>query len=85
MLSLDDVKEFLRIDHTAEDGYISVLLLLAKEMCENYLRQTLPEPLSESVKQAMLIIIAHFYENRNGEPVPGVIFRLLDPFRKEGF
>ena len=32
MLTLDYVKEFLRIDHNEEDGYISVLLLLAKEL-----------------------------------------------------
>ena len=85
MLTLSDAKEFLRIDHTEEDGYISVLLLLAREMCENYLRQALTSPLPESIKQAMFLIIAHFYENRSGESVPSVIFRLLDPFRKEEF
>ena len=85
MLQLDEVKEFLRIDHTEEDGYISVLLLLAKEMSENYMRTPLPELLPESVKQAMLLIVAHFYENRNGEPVPSAVFRLLDAYRKECF
>lgn len=30
MLTLDYVKEFLRIDHNEEDGYISVLLLWQK-------------------------------------------------------
>ena len=85
MLSLDDVKEFLRIDHTAEDGYISVLLLLAKEMCENYLRSPLPEALPESIRQAMLLIISHFYEHRDGTPVPAAVYRLLDTYRKEVF
>jgi uncharacterized phage protein (predicted DNA packaging) len=85
MITLDSVKEFLRIDHTEEDGYLNILILLAKEMCENYLRTELPEKLPESIKQAMFLIIAHFYENRNGESVPDVIFRLLDPFRKEEF
>lgn len=85
MITLSDAKEFLRIDHAEEDGYISILLLLAREMCENYLRQSLPDTMPESIKQAMFLIIAHFYENRNGESVPNVIFRLLDPFRKEEF
>ena len=85
MITLDSVKEFLRIDHTEEDGYLNILILLAKEMCENYLRTDLPETLPESIRQAMLIIIAHFYEKRDGEPVPQVVYRLLDTYRKEMF
>ncbi len=85
MLTLDDVKEFLRIDHTEEDGYLNILILLAKEMTENYLRLPLSETLPESIQQAMLIIIAHFYEKRDGEPVPNVVYRLLDAYRKELF
>jgi len=84
-MTLDDVKEFLRIDHDAEDGYISVLLLLAKELCENYLRQEIPTVIPESIKQAQLLIISHFYENRNGGPVPDAVYRLLDAYRKEVF
>ena len=85
MLSLDYVKEFMRIDHSEEDGYLSVLLILAKEFCENYLRSDLPEPLPETVKQAEMLVISHFYENRNGAPVPVAVYRLLDAHRKEEF
>lgn len=84
-LQLNDVKEYLRIDHDAEDGYISVLLLLAKELCENYLRCSIPDPLPEVVKQAELLVIAHFYENRSGGPVPDAVYRLLDAYRNEVF
>lgn len=55
MLTLDEVKGFLRIDHNEEDGYISVLLLLAKELCENYMRKDIIEPMPESVRQAQLL------------------------------
>lgn len=85
MLTLDYVKEFLRIDHTEEDGYISVLLILAKELCENYLRKDIIEPMPETVKQAQLLIISHFYENRTGEPIPDAVYRLLDAYRNEVF
>ena len=85
MLSLDYVKEFMRIDHSEEDGYLSVLLILAKEFCENYLRSDLPEPLPETVKQAEMLVISHFYENRNGDPIPDTVYRLLDAYRKEVF
>ena len=85
MLKLDEVKDFLRIDHNEEDGYISVLLLLAKELCENYLRKDIIEPMPESVRQAQLLVISHFYENRNGGSVPDTVYRLLDAYRKEEF
>jgi len=85
MLTLDYVKEFMRIDHDEEDGYLSVLLILAKEFCENYLRSDLPEPLPETVKQAEMLVISHFYENRNGAPIPETVYRLLDTYRKEVF
>ena len=85
MLSLDYVKEFMRIDHDEEDGYLSVLLILAKEFCENYLRSDLPEPLPETIRQAEMLVISHFYENRSGGPVPDTVYRLLDAYRKEVF
>ena len=85
MLKLDEVKEFLRIDHNEADGYISVLLILAKELCENYLRKDIIEPMPEVVKQAQLLIISHFYDNRTGEPIPDAVYRLLDAYRNEVF
>ena len=85
MLTLDEVKEFLRIDHNEEDGYISVLLLLAKELCENYMRKDIIEPMPESVRQAQLLVISHFYENRSGSSVPDTVYRLLDAYRKDQF
>lgn len=85
-LTLEEVKEFLRVDDTEDDRYINLLILLAKEMCQNYIRKDLPEECPESIKQACLIVIGHFYENRDGnEPMPQVVYRLLDPYREDGF
>ncbi|MBE5039820.1 head-tail connector protein [Ructibacterium gallinarum] len=85
MLSLDTVKEFLRIDHNEEDGYLSVLLLLAKELCENYLRISPLDDEKECIRQAQLLVISHFYERRDGTPVPSAVYRLLDAYRNEVF
>ena len=85
MLSLDTVKEFLRIDHNEEDGYISVLLLLAKELCENYIRTELPAEENECIRQAQLLVLSHFYEHRDGSPIPTAVYRLLDAYRNEVF
>jgi len=85
LLSLDEVKLFLRIDNDDEDRYINVLILLSMEMSQNYMRRELPEPMPISIKQACLIVISHFYEKRDGEPMPDVVYRLLDTYREEAF
>ena len=85
MLTIDEVKEFLRLDTDAEDGYISVLLLLAKELCENYLRKELPTEQIESIRLAQLLVISHYFEHRDGTPLPQAVYRLLDNYRNEVF
>ena len=85
MLTIDEVKEFLRLDTDAEDGYISVLLLLAKELCENYLRKELPNEQIESIRLAQLLVISHYFEHRDGTPLPQAVYRLLDNYRNEVF
>ena len=87
MLTLDEVKEYLRLDTDAGDKYLNVLILLACEMCENYTRLTLPEELPDSYKQAMLVVIGYFFENRDGDKsgVPNVFYTLLLPYRKAAF
>ncbi len=87
MLTLDEVKEYLRLDTDAEDEYLNILILLAYEMCENYTRIPLPEELPESYKQAMLICIGYFFEQRQGtkEGIPNVFYTLLAPYRKAEF
>lgn len=85
MLTIDEAKEFLRLDTDAEDGYISVLLLLAKELCENYLRKELPNEQIESIRLAQLLVISHYFEHRDGTPLPKAVYRLLDNYRNEVF
>ena len=85
MLTLEYVKEFLRIDHDEEDGYISVLIILAKELCENYLRHELPTERIEPIEQAQLLVVSHFFENRSGGEIPEAVYRLLDAYRNEVF
>lgn len=80
-LTLEEVKEYLRIDSNDEDTLIGSLILVAKEHCENYLQSTLPEEVPMPVKQALLILIGHFYEERVGESIPNVVYVLLSPYR----
>ena len=80
-LTLEEVKEYLRIDSNDEDTLIGSLILVAKEHCENYLQASLPEEVPMPVKQALLILIGHFYEERVGESIPNVVYVLLSPYR----
>lgn len=87
MLTLDEVREYLRLDTDAEDEYLTILILLSAEICENFTRKPLPEDLPKSYKQAMLICIGYFFEHRDGtkEGLPRVIYTLLQPYRKAVF
>jgi len=64
-----------------------VLILLSREICENFTRLELPEVLPESYKQAMLVCIGYFFEQRDGtkEGLPQVFYTLLRPYRKAAF
>ena len=87
MLTLDEVKQYMRLDTDAEDDYLRILILLSSEMCENYTRLPLPEELPESYKQAMLVCIGYFFEQRDGgkNGIPQVFYTLLRPYRKAAF
>ena len=66
MLTIEEVKQYLHLDSDAEDDYLRILILLAGEMCENYTRLAMPDELPESYKQAMLVCIGYFFEQRDG-------------------
>lgn len=66
MLTLQETKEFLRIDGDDEDTLISSLIVTAKDLTEDVMRRKLSdfEELPETVRQAMLILVATLYEER---------------------
>ena len=80
-LTLTEIKEYLRIDGEEENSLLASLLLAAKEHCENYLQAILPSEIPTPVKQALLILVGHFYEQRVGEDIPKVVYVLLSPYR----
>ena len=41
MLTIEEVKQYLHLDSDAEDDYLRILIILAGEMCENYMRLVL--------------------------------------------
>ena len=81
-LTLTEIKEYLRIDSEEENSLLTALLSAAISHSENYLQAPLPSETPTPVKQALLILIGHFYEQRAGEDIPKVVYALLSPYRQ---
>jgi len=66
MLTLQETKDFLRVDGDDEDTLISSLIITAKVLTEDVLRRPLTEfeELPDPIRQAMLIIVGTLYEER---------------------
>jgi uncharacterized phage protein (predicted DNA packaging) len=80
-ISLAEVKTYLRVDGEEEDDLLAGLILTAKEHCENYLKTSLLIETPTPIKQAMLLLVGHFYEQRVGEDIPKVVYALLSSYR----
>ncbi len=96
MLTLQETKDFLRLDGDDEDALVSSLIVTAKELTEGVLRRKLTEfkEIPETVHQAMLIVVATLYEERQvAKDKSGVdiketldlVRRMLFAYRREAF
>ena len=94
MITLQEAKEFLRVDGDDEENLIASLIVA--ELTEDVLRRPLAElePLPETVRQAMLIVVATLYEERQiSKDKTGIdisetldlVRRMLFAYRKERF
>ena len=67
MVTLQEAKNYLRVDHSEDDKLIQVLLLTAKKLCMDVGRMD-EEQFAENedtVRTAMLFALGYLYENRN--------------------
>lgn len=65
IVTVDEVKTHLRIQHDEEDGYLESLIKQAQATAEDYCRVQFSEPAPESVRLAILLFVSHYYENRD--------------------
>lgn len=95
-MTLQETKDFLRLDGDDEDALVSSLIVTAKELTEGVLRRKLTEfkEVPETVHQAMLIVVATLYEERQvAKDKSGVdinetldlVRRMLFAYRREVF
>ena len=89
-LTLDDVKQYLRIDSSDDDSLLKSLMLSAKQLCAHIIRVDETDELlqKDEVKTAMLYSVAYFYEHRedaNHKELTLTIRSLLFGIRKVEF
>ena len=65
VVTTDEVKTHLRIQQDEEDGYISGLIAQAQAAAEDYCRVQFSDPAPEPVRLAVLLMVSHYYENRD--------------------
>jgi uncharacterized phage protein (predicted DNA packaging) len=68
LLTLDEIKLHCHIeaDQTVEDSLLETYEMAARINTENYLRYTIDDPanVGENIKMACLLLVAHYYRNR---------------------
>jgi len=65
IISVDQVKEHLRIQHEEEDSYIDSIIQQAQAAAEDYCRVSFEDGAPESVRLAVMLMVSHYYENRD--------------------
>ncbi len=67
MVTLQEAKNYLRVDHSEDDKLIQDLLLTAKKLCMDVGRMDEEELTQneDTVRTAMLFALGYLYENRN--------------------
>ena len=61
----DEVKVHLRIQHDEEDEYIGSLIAQAQAAAEDYCRVQFSDNAPEPVRLAAMLMVGHYYENRD--------------------
>lgn len=87
IVTLTEVKAHLRLDTLEEDEYLSFLITAAVDYIQQYLGRPLDEfkesLVPPSIKHAILLTVADFYENRTTSAVqhPTTLQSLLCAYR----
>ena len=67
ILTVEETKVHLRVEHDEEDAYIAGLIAQAQAIAEDYTRVSYDdeEPPPEPVRLACLLMVSYLYENRD--------------------
>ena len=83
-VSLAEAKAQLRVEFDADDELIAGYITAAREICESFLNQPLvaveneePPAVKQAWKQAILLAVANWYQNREQGAFPNAAYQLL--------
>ena len=65
ILTIEEVKAPLRIQHDEEDELIEGFIAQAQAVAEDYCRVQFEDTAPEPVRLAVLLMVSHYYENRD--------------------
>ena len=65
VVTVEEAKSHLRIQHDDEDDYITSLIEQSQATAEDYCRVTFDEKAPQAVRLAVLLMVSHYYENRD--------------------
>jgi uncharacterized phage protein (predicted DNA packaging) len=91
MVTVEEMKQYLRIDFSEDDSLLGILISSAEELCASVSRVSVEEYIKlsdENAKTAVLYATAYLYEHREEADHHQLILTLrslLFGVRKEGF
>ena len=65
ILTIEEAKAHLRIQHDEEDELIEGFIAQAQAVAEDYCRVQFEDTAPEPVRLAVLLMVSHYYENRD--------------------
>ena len=65
ILTVEQTKAHLRLQHDEEDAFLASLICQAQAVAEDYCRLTFDETAPQAVRLAVLLMVSHYYENRD--------------------
>ncbi len=65
IITVEEIKSHLRIQHNEEDVYLEKLIRQAQAVAQDFCRVDFQDEAPEPVKLAVLLMVSHYYENRD--------------------
>lgn len=81
-ITLAEAKAFLRVTDAAEDALVQLLIDAAVERVETAVGLVLTDPAPAALRLAVLMLVAHGHEHREGEAPAALVEPWLAPYRR---
>jgi uncharacterized phage protein (predicted DNA packaging) len=65
ILTVAEAKAHLRVQYDEEDAYLTTLIQQAQAAAEDFCRVTFDDSAPPAVRLAVLLMLSHYYENRD--------------------